>query len=110
LSEKAFATAWAEGRTASPDDLLGAVPPALLPRGVSEAAPRRDARVPHPALTAREREILALLNQRYSNLEIADRLYIGTRTVEFHVASILRKLGAANRRDAAAIAARLDLI
>ncbi|MFN8592534.1 MAG: helix-turn-helix transcriptional regulator [Thermomicrobiales bacterium] len=61
-------------------------------------------------LTRREREVLALLCQRYSNPEIADRLYIGARTVEFHVANILGKLGAENRRDAAAIAARLGMI
>jgi predicted ATPase/DNA-binding CsgD family transcriptional regulator len=61
-------------------------------------------------LTRREREVLALLSQRYSNPEIADRLYIGTRTVEFHVANLLGKLGAENRRDAAAVAARLGLV
>lgn len=60
-------------------------------------------------LTRREREVLSLLGQRYSNPEIADRLYIGTRTVEFHVANILGKLGAANRRDAVAIARRRSL-
>jgi DNA-binding CsgD family transcriptional regulator len=51
-----------------------------------------------------------LLCQRLTDAEIADRLYIGTRTVEFHVANVLSKLGAANRRDAAAIAARSRLI
>jgi DNA-binding CsgD family transcriptional regulator len=61
-------------------------------------------------LSRREREILRLLCQRFSNPEIADQLYIGGRTVEFHVANILSKLGAENRRDAAAIAARLGLI
>jgi non-specific serine/threonine protein kinase len=60
-------------------------------------------------LTRREQEVLGLLCQRYSNPEIADQLFIGTRTVEFHVANIIGKLGAENRRDAAAIAARLGL-
>ena len=62
------------------------------------------------ALTRREREVLGLLCGRYSNPEIADRLFIGVRTVEFHVANIIVKLGAENRRDAAAIAARLGLV
>jgi predicted ATPase/DNA-binding CsgD family transcriptional regulator len=61
-------------------------------------------------LTRREREVLGLLCGRYSNPEISDRLYIGVRTVEFHVANIIAKLGAENRRDAAAIAARLGLV
>ncbi len=58
-------------------------------------------------LTRRERDVLTLLGQRLSDPEIAARLYIGTRTVESHVSRILGKLGVANRRDAAAVAARL---
>jgi DNA-binding CsgD family transcriptional regulator len=61
-------------------------------------------------LTRREQEVLSLLCGRYSNPEIADQLFIGVRTVEFHVANIIAKLGAGNRRDAAAIAARLGLV
>jgi non-specific serine/threonine protein kinase len=61
-------------------------------------------------LTRREQEVLGLLCQRFSNPEIADQLFIGTRTVEFHVANIIGKLGAENRREAAAIAARLGLV
>jgi NarL family two-component system response regulator LiaR len=60
-------------------------------------------------LTRREREVLDLLVQRLSDPEIAERLYIGTRTVEFHVANILGKLGVENRRDATAIAVRAGL-
>ena len=61
-------------------------------------------------LTRREQEILSLLVQRLSDAEIAERLYIGIRTVEFHVGNILGKLGAENRRDATATASRLGLI
>jgi DNA-binding NarL/FixJ family response regulator len=62
------------------------------------------------ALTRREREVLALLCHRLTDPEIADHLCIGTRTVESHVARILDKLDAANRREAAAVAMLLGLI
>jgi predicted ATPase/DNA-binding CsgD family transcriptional regulator len=66
--------------------------------------------VPIIDLTPREQEVLRLVCQRFSNPEIADQLYIGTRTVEFHVTNVLGKVGATNRRQAAAIAVRLGLI
>ena len=48
-------------------------------------------------LSEREQEVTALIAEGLSNGEIADRLVISKRTVEHHVASILAKLGAANR-------------
>jgi predicted ATPase/DNA-binding CsgD family transcriptional regulator len=61
-------------------------------------------------LTRREREILGLLTQRMTDIEIAERLFISPKTASNHVANVLSKLGAANRREAAAIAARLALV
>jgi DNA-binding NarL/FixJ family response regulator len=48
-------------------------------------------------LTAREREIAALIAQGKSNGEIADDLSVSKRTVEKHIANILAKLGFAQR-------------
>ena len=48
---------------------------------------------------------MALLGDRLTNREIADRLYISVRTVESHVSALLTKLGAENRRQLAALAA-----
>jgi len=52
-------------------------------------------------LTAREREIAALIGRDMSNRQIAETLVISERTVETHVASIFSKLGIANRRELA---------
>ncbi|WP_183101207.1 helix-turn-helix transcriptional regulator, partial [Nocardioides pelophilus] len=61
-------------------------------------------------LTAREREILALVAEGRSNGEIGRQLFISTKTVSVHVSNILGKLGAAGRTEAAAIARRDGLL
>ena len=50
--------------------------------------------------------MLAALAERLTNAEIAARLFVSERTVESHVAALLRKLEATNRRELAEIAAR----
>ncbi len=59
-------------------------------------------------LTPREAEVLTLLARGYTNREIAATLVISVRTASVHVSHILRKLGAPNRLEAAAIAHRLS--
>src|SRR5262245_29550623 len=54
-------------------------------------------------VTAREAEVLAAVGERLTNAEIASRLFLSPRTVETHIASLLRKLGAVNRRELAEI-------
>ncbi len=58
-------------------------------------------------LTAGEQRIALLLVQGRSNREIADEVIVSTETVKATVARILRKLGAANRVEAAATILRL---
>ncbi|HEX6653343.1 MAG TPA: response regulator transcription factor [Thermoleophilaceae bacterium] len=52
-------------------------------------------------LTARESEVLELLQDGYTNSEIAETLSIGVETVRTHARSIYRKLGVPSRRELA---------
>jgi DNA-binding CsgD family transcriptional regulator len=82
-------------------------------RGAGIAVPRGRGRATrgHPAgLTARQAEILRLLGEDLSNLQIADRLFISPRTVEHHVSAVLDKLDAASREDAVRLAAAEGLL
>jgi DNA-binding NarL/FixJ family response regulator len=58
-------------------------------------------------LTPREAEVLTLVARGYTNREIAAALVISAKTASVHVTHILRKLDAANRVEAAAIAHRI---
>jgi len=63
-----------------------------------------------PAITTREKEVLDWLEKGKSSWDISVILDISERTVNFHVYNIMRKLGATNRPQAVALAARLGLI
>jgi len=70
--------------------------------------------VPRPAdvfaeLTAREREILALLADGHTNASIAARLYLSPKTVRNHVSNIFAKLQVADRAEAMLRARRAGL-
>ena len=65
---------------------------------------------PASVLTAREAEVLALVEQGRTNKEIAATLVISTKTVSVHISNILTKLGAANRTEAVTLARRDALL
>jgi DNA-binding NarL/FixJ family response regulator len=77
-------------------------------RGI-RLGPRAAARANPAGLTPRELEVLTLLTDGLPNREIADRLYVSSRTVEHQVDSILAKLGVTSRTAAAREASRLGL-
>ena len=70
---------------------VGAGGSVLDPEVVAQMVGRREE--PLSELTAREREVLALMAEGYSNRAIAETIFVSERAVERHVTSIFSKLG-----------------
>lgn len=64
----------------------------------------------HDDLTARERDVLALIAKGYENQRIADELFISLKTVKTHVSNILAKLEVSDRTQAVVYAFRHHLV
>jgi DNA-binding NarL/FixJ family response regulator len=103
-------------KDAEPDDLIEAV--RQVARGESPLHPRvarqlLTARSQRPSaggeLTARERQVLALVRQGLANKQIARRLGISERTVKAHLTSVFATIGVADRTSAALWAERQDV-
>ncbi|GAA3902709.1 response regulator transcription factor [Streptomyces gulbargensis] len=79
-----------------------------LPSGSAPPAPEEDPRL--APLTEREREILTVVGQGWTNTEIAERLHLAESTVKTHVSRILAKTGARDRVQAVILAYDTHLV
>lgn len=82
---------------------------AVLIKRLSTLAAHRKPEPKELVLTAREVQVLQMLEIGFSNRDIADRLCIALHTVKNHVHSVLNKLGVSTRAQAAAYSRSLRL-
>jgi predicted ATPase/DNA-binding CsgD family transcriptional regulator len=104
LDEAAWTAAWTEGRAMS---LEQAVEYTLE----QEPAPEPAAPEPYLAgLSAREADVLRLVATGLTNAEVAEKLFLSSRTVDWHLSSIYRKLGLHSRTEASRFASEHGLL
>ena len=104
LDDAAWSAAWAEGRAMSPEQ---AIEYALEQEAVPEpGAPE----IYSAGLSAREVDVLRLVAQGMTNAAVAKQLFLSTRTVDWHLGSVYRKLGLHSRAEATRFAVEHDML
>jgi predicted ATPase/DNA-binding SARP family transcriptional activator/DNA-binding CsgD family transcriptional regulator len=98
LGTGSWTAAWKVGRTMTLDEAVDRVLSEKKASPSAHSSPTSE-RVNDPlaVLSRREREVASLLARGLSNAQIASELHISERTVENHVASILKKMGLRSR-------------
>ncbi|MQS38853.1 response regulator transcription factor [Streptomyces katsurahamanus] len=94
---------------AAGQSMLDAATTARLMHNLRTPAEPDDARSQLDELTARERQILALIGEGLTNRQIGERLYLAEKTVKNHISRLLAKLGVERRVQAAVLATQFDL-
>jgi predicted ATPase/DNA-binding CsgD family transcriptional regulator len=104
LDEAAWTAAWTEGRAMDTEQAIEyALDHSTMPE---TAAPEI-----YPAgLSAREVEVLRLVATGMTNTEVAGKLFLSSRTVDWHLSSIYRKLGFHSRTEATRFAVEHGLL
>jgi DNA-binding NarL/FixJ family response regulator len=95
-------------RTVARGEIL--VQPQIAGRLISRFGKQPQGNFAQEALTAREQEVLSLLARGLRNKEIAARLIVSERTVNFHLANIYQKLNVSGRTEALSKALEQGLI
>jgi DNA-binding CsgD family transcriptional regulator len=102
LDEASWRAAWAEGRAMSMDQAIDYALSEEKPTSPISPAPERPSADEAPHLTRREREVAALVAQGFTSRQIASKLVVSERTVDNHVANILKKFSLRSREQIAA--------
>jgi predicted ATPase/DNA-binding CsgD family transcriptional regulator len=102
VDEHVFITAWAKGQAMSPEQAIAARSLSTQATSLTqrEKPPMMNILSPrslHDDLTLRERDVLRLVAQGLTNAQVAERLVISPRTVNFHLTSIYSKLQVSSR-------------
>ncbi len=114
FGEKAFATAWAEGRSMTPEQALTAQGRALRDSRI-QAGPlvtpiAKSTTKYRDGLTAREVEVLRLLAKGLTDAQIAEQLVLSLHTIHAHLRTIYSKLGVSSRSAATRYAFEHQLV
>jgi DNA-binding CsgD family transcriptional regulator len=108
LPEPVFVAAWEEGRALPFTDARADA--MALAASTLEPPPPVPGDASSSGLTVRELDVLRLLVEGHSDRQIGEALFIGTRTVQTHVANLFTKLGVNARAEAAAVAVRRGIV
>jgi DNA-binding CsgD family transcriptional regulator len=100
LDEATWQAAWAHGRAMSMEQAIGYALSEQRPIPPTSPAPDEE-----PHLTRREREVAALVARGFTSRRIASKLVVSERTVDNHVANILKKFSLHSREQIAALLA-----
>ncbi len=113
LGEETFAATWAEGRTMPIETLLhpSDIAPSPPETRVTQSTTIAKLPVTYPAgLTIREVEVLRWVAMGLTDIQVADKLILSSRTVSTHLRSIYNKLGVTSRSAATRFAVEHHLV
>jgi predicted ATPase/DNA-binding CsgD family transcriptional regulator len=105
LDETAWTAAWAEGRAMDLEEISK-----YARQEEASSEPDAASQTYSAGLSAREAEVLALVAAGLTNAEVAEKLYLSSRTVDWHLGSIYRKLEIHSRAEATRFAAEHGLL
>ncbi len=114
LGAEAFAAAWAAGKTMTLEQFFAAEGRAALPTPIPAGQLPTTRGEPHPVypggLTAREVEVLRLVAQGLTDAQVADKLVLTRRTVNWYLTSIYNKIQVSSRSAATRYAIERRLV